>query len=692
MNSVAQTFAVAAVIVVNAMAQDIDTALVGRSAKGYTVLDQVEKPEERRDFLRLRGTADARRRRDLADTFLSRYPQSWLLADVYEISSKASIDLDDFPRALADGRLSLRFLPENALLLVPLADVEAQQGLLEAARRDARDALLSLDTFAGSSALTPQAWSELARKLAASSHFVLGRAAITEALRSKGTRRAELLAESETELGLALPTDNPEAAYLLGLGKLVQAKPAQAASEFMAASRTASVIRAKALDQLRRLYDAQPQSSNSFESWLAGIPEPARAAAPPTPMRSAAAPEYAGSAACQPCHSAIYNSWQNTGMGRMFRSYAPDHVLGDFRAGAEIHDGSGRWTVRVGQDRQPYFEFAAAGETPRRYPVDYVIGSKWQQAYATRLNDGRIQVFPIQYNALTRRWLNYWNEIDPPGSERADIARFTTLSAATNYQSNCAICHTSQLRATGDTSRKFELATFREPGIGCEMCHGPSSAHIAGVKSGVRSTQPVNFAKVDHRDGSKICAQCHRQSSLRDQGPKGEMNYAPAELFFTDFKSRSYKEFSRRAFYKDGRFRETTFIAEAFTRSACFRRGQAQCASCHDPHPVNPAGNPVSLKFPDDPDRMCLQCHAEMQTRIAAHTHHRPASAGSRCAGCHMPKIMNSLSFQAASHQIDDIPRPDMTERFGQHESPLACLLCHADRTTQWAASLLQAW
>ena len=684
--------AAGAVFVLNAMAQDIDTALMGSPARNYTVLDQVDTPAERRDFLTLRGTADPRRRRELAEAFLARYPQSWLLADVYEISSKASVDLDDFPRALADGRMSLRLLPENALLLVPLANVEVQQGLLEAARRDARDALRYLATVAGPSAMTPAAWNELERQLAASSHFVLGRAAITEALRIKSSRRDELLAEAEMELGLARSVEIPEASYLLGLAQLMQAKPAQAASQFMAASRPSSVIRAKALEQLRRLYDTQPRSKRTFESWLAGIPEPAPRAVPQPPMHAAAAAEYAGSAACQPCHSQAYRSWQSTGMGRMLRSYASDRVLADFQAGTEVHDDSGHWTVRVGHDRQPYFEFSAAGQTPRRYPVNYVIGSKWQQAYATRLNDGRIQVFPLQYNALTRRWLNYWKEIDPPGSERADIARFTTLSAATNYQSNCAICHTSQLRAQGSSTQKFELATFREPGIDCEMCHGPSAAHIVAVNSGGRTAQPVDFGKVDHGTGTKICAQCHRQSSLRDQGPKGEMNYVPAELFFSDFKSRPYKEFSRRAFYKDGRFRETTFIAEAFTRSACFRRGEAQCASCHDPHPLNPAANPVSLKFPDDPDRMCLQCHAEIQPRIAAHTHHRPESAGSRCAACHMPKIMNSLSFQAASHQIDDIPRPEMTERFGQKESPLACLLCHADRTTQWAAATLQAW
>lgn len=678
-------------------AQDIDT-VVSAGSKGFTVLDQVESPAERADFLKILKTMEARPRLALADAFLANHPRSWLIADIYEITCKASIDLGDFRRALADGRTSSRIFPENALLLVPLANLEVQEGLLDAAKRDASDALFYLAAFAGSSAISPLDWRDLKQKLQQSSHFVLGRVAVTQGLRSKNPLRARLLAVSESELGLAGPAENPEAAYLLGIVKLARGQPAEAAPQFAVASRRDQpVIRAKALDQLRGLYQAQPEPKATFESWASAIPPPATLVLPIAPVSSKAGGEYAGSAACQPCHSAVYDSWQQTGMARMFRAYAPDRLIADFQAGAVIHDDSGHSSVRLGWDRRPYFEFSNFDGLPKRYSVDYIIGSKWQQAYATQLKDGRIQVFPIQYSALAKTWLNYWKQIDPPGSERADIGRFNNLSAATNYQSNCAICHTSQLRASGDLGPQFERATFREPGVDCEMCHGPSSGHVAVMKEGRAggadaADSPVHFAKVDHVTGTKICAQCHRQSALRDAGSHGEMNYSPEGKFFTDFPSRPYNEFSRKAFYKDGRFRETTFISEAFTRSKCFRNGQAQCASCHNPHPADASHNPVSLKFQGDPDRMCLQCHSEVQNRIEAHTHHALASAGSRCVSCHMPKIMNSLLFKAASHQIDDIPRPEMTERFGQTESPLACLVCHSDRSVQWAGERLQRW
>jgi hypothetical protein len=57
-----------------------------------------------------------------------------------------------------------------------------------------------------------------------------------------------------------------------------------------------------------------------------------------------------------------------------------------------------------------------------------------------------------------------------------------------------------------------------------------------------------------------------------------------------------------------------------------------------------------------------------------------------------MPRIMDALLFRARTHQIDDIPDADMTLRFGQEESPNACLLCHAEKNPQWAKQELLSW
>jgi len=361
---------------------------------------------------------------------------------------------------------------------------------------------------------------------------------------------------------------------------------------------------------------------------------------------------YAGSKACANCHREVYAAWEKTGMAAMLRPLNRAKVIGDF-SGAKFD------SFRTGTADRPYIELRRRNGEWDRYRVDFTIGSKWQQAYATRSPSGNLHVLPVQYNALTKQWLNYWATIDPPQSERAETAEFHRLRRVTSYQENCAQCHTSQVRENG----------YAEEGVNCEMCHGPSAAHVKGGPAAFR------FAKAPAEESVRVCAQCHAQSVQRERDA----------AFPPSYRRRPYAEFAPRAFYRDGRFRETTFIVEAFERSACYKKGGATCVSCHDPHPADAATNPKSLKFGGG-DGMCTQCHATLAG--SKHTRH----SGVSCESCHMPKIMGALLFQAGSHQISERPSVEFTERFGQAESPNACLLCHKDKDTQWLREQLRSW
>jgi predicted CXXCH cytochrome family protein len=384
-------------------------------------------------------------------------------------------------------------------------------------------------------------------------------------------------------------------------------------------------------------------------------------------------------------------------MAKMLRPFKSENVIGDFSPGTTFReDGAEDAAVRMGVDARPYFDVRSHSGTWTRFHVDYTIGSKWQQGYATKLPDGSFQVLPIEYNRVQKSWVNYWEMIDPSGSQRAVIADFPELRAATNYQENCAVCHTSQLRAAIDSPTPMQHAIFREGGVDCEMCHGPSALHIkqmrsSGVNAKPTLEPPVDFRRINNKDGVRICAQCHAQTAVREIGSGGEMNYSIETSYVPRSWGRNYDEYSRRAFYKDGRFRETTFLVEAFTRSACYRRGDAQCATCHAPHVDDFSANLASLKNHDEPNEMCLKCHGQIRTKLAQHTHHKINSEASQCVSCHMPRIVNALLFKARSHEIA-VPTADLTERFGQSESPNACLLCHIEKDARWAQEQLRAW
>jgi predicted CXXCH cytochrome family protein len=227
------------------------------------------------------------------------------------------------------------------------------------------------------------------------------------------------------------------------------------------------------------------------------------------------------------------------------------------------------------------------------------------------------------------------------------------------------------------------------------MCHGPSRSHIEQIRAGASAPRatydtPIRFSRLPAQQYVAVCSQCHAQSAVHNVEAGGNVNYSEQMPFYREYPVHLPSNFSRKAFFRDGRYRGTTFIAESFVRSECFRKGDATCGSCHDPHPADAASNPTSLKFRDNEDRMCVQCHAELGKQVERHTRHAPNTEASRCVSCHMPRIMDALLFPARSHEIDDVPDAEMTGRFGNEDSPNACFTCHKDKDLRWLTEELR--
>ncbi|HLK64097.1 MAG TPA: cytochrome c3 family protein [Bryobacteraceae bacterium] len=658
-----------------------------------------EDPKEREDFAALMAANDAHQRKALAESFVQAYPASWMLEPAYEIASKASIAVGDFPAALDYGARSLRFLPENPFLLVALAGARVRMGQLDGATLQAQDALWFLSRFDRPSSIEDRNWPGVQARIRSQAYYLIGQVAAIRAQEARDDTRAKQFGEAEAALREALRLDNgtPATAYLLGMVILNQGRLADGARFLAIAAKPEGPVHQQALDRLRTVYaDIGAPGGRSFEAWSESLDTSLPPSASPA-QRASQARTYAGSAACKDCHAQQHSNWQATGMSRMFRAYRPKDVIGDFTSGQPVLDDAGKPVARAVLRNERHYMEIRAGNVWKSYPVDYLIGSKWQQGYATKLPGGEMQVFPLQYNVAHKSWVNYWEIKDPANSARTDVSRFHEIVPGATYQLECAVCHTSQQRfENGEMEAK--ASSFREGGVNCEMCHGPSAAHVAAMRAGRpypkgAADPPIDFSHVGASEYVAICAQCHMQTGLRDPEPAGALNYSESGAkFYRELLSRPYVDYSRRGFYKDGRFRETVFIVESFVRSACFRKGGATCGNCHDPHPADAASNPRSLKFGADSDRMCLGCHKQFAAKPEGHTHHAAASEAGRCVSCHMPRIMNALMFQARYHQIDDIPDAEMTARFGPQDSPNACLICHKDRDAAWLQKSMQSW
>jgi predicted CXXCH cytochrome family protein len=662
-----------------APAQEIDTAIGGnKHAKSLTLFDDIRDARENSSFRELWETREPGEQRKRTVDFIERYPRSVLLKEAYEIVARACVALGDYTAGLDWAKRSLRLMPENPFLLAMVADVAAGHGQLDLADASARDALRYLEYSDKPSSLSEPDWPRIRNDLRETSYYALGRAAA-----ARGRNKE---AEESLLTALSLNPGDMDALYVLGVARAAAHQDSAAAPCFVGVMRTNGPLSAAAGRFLRQIYDRGPHSpAIGFDEYAASLqwvaPQPA-----PTEPRKPAQDRYAGSNSCRECHASEYQNWQATGMAKMFRPYSAVDAIGDF-SGRQVVSGSAR-AVSDGDKR--FIEIRDA-ETDRwiRYPVDYMIGSKWQQAYATKLSSGELLVFPIQYNRLESAWVNYWKIVDGPGSQRADISRFHEISEGAVYQNDCAACHTSQLRFQKGSDAP-ESATYREGGINCEMCHGPSLLHVESkhekkIVEREAVEPPVDFKRISAEDYVEICAQCHMQSAVHEAQPRGAVNYSEdSGPFYRAYRIHLLTDFSRRAFYSDGRFRATTFIVEAFKRSRCFRSGGATCGSCHNPHPSDAATNSTSFKFRKDSDEMCLQCHENLRDRPERHTHHVGGTEASQCVSCHMPRIMDAVLFRARYHQIDDIPDAGMTERFGESESPNACLACHRDRDTGW--------
>jgi predicted CXXCH cytochrome family protein len=709
------------------VAQNLDSNVTSQNRSPGKIADEISDRAEESAFLNLYNEASPKKKLEAAKAFLQQFPQSAFLARVFEIGARSSFDEEDYTGGLEYARQSLSLLPENPSLLVAVADVQASQSQDDAAIGSGRDALAYFERFARPRSVAERDWPALKGREQASAYFVIGRAELHKSLLGPSPEQGRsLLAESVTALQQARflnPADD-ETTYLLGVAQLTSGQRRQAAAQFASVYLRGGPYAPRALAALRQTYQSIPSNSKTdFDSFLkdAETMKPEIKAFDQTATESSGSSthqlsDYAGSNTCRQCHPGVYENWAQTGMAKMLRPYQPQNIIGDFSTNNEYYAGAdfkylhgnltsnsataGQLFARmVLRDGRHYFDIRQPDGQWHSYPVDYTIGSKWQQAYATKLPNGQIHVLPIQYNVREKKWLNYWMSLDGPRTERSDPFNFEKLDDSTSYQTNCAICHTSQLHKTRGSAPGGDQIEFREPGIGCEMCHGPSALHISSIANGKPYDKrpldpPVDFQKIGNRDFVRICAQCHMQSALRDPGPHGELNYSRSGTFFQQYLSVPFEEFSRTAFYKDGRFGQTTFIVEALERSQCFRKGAVSCGNCHDPHSHDFSTNQTSLKFKDQTDRMCTGCHSQFAdgAKAAEHTHHNGKSQGSRCISCHMPPIMDALAFGARTHQIDDIPNPEMTLRFGQRDSPNACLLCHAAKNANWVQTQILAW
>jgi len=215
------------------LAQDADTIVLKNDNQKFTILSQIENRDESAAFLTIINAVDPAARYQRANSFVSKYPQSWLLAQAYDAVARSAIDLNKYAEALTAGRFSLRLLPENPSLLVLLANLEAQKSLSAKAIADASAALDYLDQIERPPNMNQREWNSLKPQLKASAYFARARAEFSQAAVSL----------SDLNKAAAWNPEDPEIFYLRAIVELRLQNKREASQDLAFVRKNSTLLR-----------------------------------------------------------------------------------------------------------------------------------------------------------------------------------------------------------------------------------------------------------------------------------------------------------------------------------------------------------------------------------------------------------------------------------------------------------------
>lgn len=274
---------------------------------------------------------------------------------------------------------------------------------------------------------------------------------------------------------------------------------------------------------------------------------------------------YLGSTVCKACHSTSYNDVMKSG-----HPYKLTKVTGG---------------------TAPTYPFSEVPNPPEGYTwadLTYVIGGYGWKARFLDQNGYIVTGDAVQYNLATKGWSGY-HASEAPGTKPYD----------------CGACHTTGWQTLEENGGVHQdglegiSGTWAEPGVTCEACHGPGSAHVAGGG---------DKTKIVKDTSSELCGRCH----YRDQ----EHRIAASGGFIQHH--------------------------EQYDELVNSPHRVLTCGTCHAPH--------KSTKYAQGGVKgtlTCTTCHADQTVKI------RPADHS--CASCHMPLASKSAVTTGPEGVLGDI-------------------------------------
>ena len=408
---------------------------------------------------------------------------------------------------------------------------------------------------------------------------------------------------------------------------------------------------------------------------------------------------FVGSEACADCHRAEADLWNTSQHKHAMQHATAKSVLGNFDNAS--FDYYGVHSHFFKREEKFFVETDGPDGILAVFEVKYTFGIDPLQQYLIEFPDGRLQALSIAWDSRPKeqggqRWFHLY-----PNEEikHDDILHWTKLNQNWNFM--CAECHSTGVKKNYDAANDRFATTWAEISVGCETCHGKGSRHISWAhdqlswspfggnedptkglavlldeRSGIswrpdpRTGNPQrSIAPAILRKEVETCGLCHaRRGEFSEDWVPGQ-SLSDTHVVST---------LARGLYHADGQMLDEVYNYGSFKQSKMFAAG-VTCSDCHEPH---------AAKLRIAGDGVCLQCHATDKYEVATHHHHEAITPAVTCASCHMAAKTYMVIDKRHDHSLR-IPRPDLSVKLG---TPNACNDCHADKSPEWAASMVEQW
>lgn len=337
--------------------------------------------------------------------------------------------------------------------------------------------------------------------------------------------------------------------------------------------------------------------------------------------------QYVGIQTCRGCHSDIYNTFIETGMGKSFDVANKQKSAGNFDGVKILFDSIKNFYYRPFWKSDTLFveEFRLEGHDTihkLKQEVHYIVGS------GQHTNSHIFSVNGYLYQAPFTVYTQTGTLDLPPGFEAGMNSRFSRPIGL-----ECMSCHNAMpTKFVAGSENKFEAVPH---GIDCERCHGPGSLHVKKISMGnITDTSKqadlsiVNPKRLSPARQFDVCQRCHLQ---------GNAVLAPGKDFFTFRPGMKLNEvmdiYLPRFTNSEHEFIMASHV-DRFTLSKCYVGNEAafNCTSCHNPH--------VSVRETNIErfNQTCKGCHSPAPNHNCTAPKTEIIAAGFNCVQCHMPK------------------------------------------------------